>query len=156
MFNVELKFTCDSLKKWFSTELKQVEIDENLKDTFLKEHNSKVCCICDFSIDPFVEGGWFEHVCSGEYLYLENIYEQKDLFKMGINKFKDFFEKIKTILECFDEFCASIESLNLKNISSRDDNSEIEQIVKEIQNTLTHKGDTSCECTKKKSDWIFV
>ena len=34
MFNVELKFTCDSLKKWFSSELKQVEINEDAKDLF--------------------------------------------------------------------------------------------------------------------------
>lgn len=34
MFNAELKFTCDLLKKWFSSELKQVEINEDAKDLF--------------------------------------------------------------------------------------------------------------------------
>ena len=95
MFNVELKFVCDSLKNWFATEIKSVEIDEDLKDDFLKNNTPKTCQICDFPIDPFSNGGWFEHVCSAEYLYLENIYEKKDLFRMGINDFEVFLLKLK-------------------------------------------------------------
>ena len=53
MFNVELKFTCDSLKNWFSIELKQVEINEDAKDLFLKENSLDECCLCDFPTDPF-------------------------------------------------------------------------------------------------------
>ena len=127
-----------------------MEIDEDLKDDFLKNNTPKTCQICDFSIDPFTEGGWFEHVCSAEYLYLENIYEKKDLFKMGINDFEVLFTKVKKVMDSVDEFCSSIESENLKNINSGEDNGEIEQIVEQIQNTCTYKGDTTKECTKKK------
>ena len=110
----------------------------------------KTCQICDFPIDPFTKGGWFEHVCSAEYLYLENIYEKKDLFKMGINDFEVLFTKVKKVMDSVDEFCSSIESENLKNINSGEDNGDIEQIVEQIQNTCTYKGDTTKECTKKK------
>ena len=57
MFNVELKITCDSLKKWFSSELKQVEINEDAKDLFLKENNPDECWLSDFPIDPFAREG---------------------------------------------------------------------------------------------------
>ena len=53
-------------------------------------------------------------------------------------------------MDSLDEFCSSIESENLKNINSGEDNGEIEQIVQQIQNTCTYKGDTTEECTKKK------
>ena len=53
-------------------------------------------------------------------------------------------------MDSLDEFCSSIESENLKNINSGEDNGEIEQIVEQIQNTCTYKGDTTKECTKKK------
>ena len=150
MFNVELKFVCDSLKNWFVAEIKSVEIDEDLKDDFLKNNTPKTCQICDFSIDPFSNGGWFEHVCSAEYLYLQNIYEKKDLFRMGINDFEGFFTKVKKVMDSLGEFCSSIQSENLKNINSGEDNGEIEQIAQQIQNTCTYKGDTTKECTKKK------
>ena len=42
---------------------------------------------------PFCGG--FHHVCSAEYLYLENIYSKRELFKMGISEFEVFFAKIK-------------------------------------------------------------
>ena len=52
-------------------------------------------------------------------------------------------------MDSLDEFCSSIESENLKNINSGEDNGEIEQIVQQIQNTCTYKSDTTKECTKK-------
>ena len=93
MFNVELKFVCDSLKTWFLTEIKSVEIDEKFKDDFLKNNLPETCHICNFPINPFVHGGWFEHVCSAEHLYLQNIYKKIDLLRMGIYDFETFFCK---------------------------------------------------------------
>ena len=54
-------------------------------------------------------------------------------------------------MDSLDEFCSSIESENLKNINSGEDNGEIEQIVQHIQNTCTYKGDTTKECTSFQS-----
>ena len=54
------------------------------------------------------------------------------------------------------EFCTSLENSILQNMATGGDNSEIEKIVEQIQNTCTYRGDTSKETTKKKSDWIFV
>ena len=156
MFNVELKLVCDSLKTWFVTEIKSVEIDESLKDDFLKNNMPETCQICNFPINPFVQGGWFEHVCSAEYLYLQNIYKKKDLFRMGINDFETFFAKVKKVMDCMDEFCSSLESENLKNINSGEDNGYVEQIIEQIQNTRTCKGDTTIELTKKKTIYFFV
>ena len=53
------------------------------------------CAICDFAIDPYVKNGWFDHVCSAEYLFLENIYSKRELFKIGISDFECFVAKIK-------------------------------------------------------------
>ena len=155
MFNVELKLVCDSLKTWFVTEIKSVEIDESLKDDFLKNNMPETCQICNFPINPFVQGGWFEQVCSAEYLYLQNIYKKKDLFRMGINDFETFFAKVKKVMDCMDEFCSSLESENLKNINSGEDNGYVEQIIEQIQNTRTCKGDTTIELTKKKTIYFL-
>ena len=153
MFNVELKFTCDSLKNWFAAEIKSVEIDEDLKDDFLKNNTPKTCQICDFPLDPFLTVDGLNS--SAEYLYLENIFEKKDLFRMGVNDFEGFFTKVKKVMDCLDEFCSNIESQNLKNINSGEDIGEIEQIVQQIQNTCTYKGDTTKEWTKS-DNWLLV
>ena len=39
--------------------MKSVEIDEDLKDDFLKKNMPKTCQICNFPIDPFTKGSWF-------------------------------------------------------------------------------------------------
>ena len=112
MFNIELKFVCEALKKWFTADLKKVEIDEVAKFNFLINNVPQICEICDFPIDPFAETGWFQHVCSAEYLYLENIYSKKHMFKMNIN---DFLCKVKKVLDNQEEFCSSLEIENAKN-----------------------------------------
>ena len=99
MFNIELKFVCDALQKWFAADLKKVEIHEVAKFNFLMHNVPQICEIFDFPIDRFAETGWFQHVCSAEYLYLENIYSKKDMFKMNINEFEDFLCKVKKVLD---------------------------------------------------------
>ena len=54
-----------------------------------------------------------------------------------------------------DEFCSSLESENLKNINSGEDNGDVEQIIEQIQNTRTCKGDTTIELTKKKTIYFL-
>ena len=53
-------------------------------------------------------------------------------------------------MECLDEFCTSLENSNLQNMATGRDNSEIEKIVEQLQNTCTYRRDTSKETTKKK------
>ena len=71
--------------------------------------------------------------------------------RMGINDFEVFFTKVKKVMDSVDDFCSIIESENLKNINSGEDNGEIEQFVQQIQNTCTYKGDTTKECTSFRS-----
>ena len=150
MLNIELKFTVDCLKFWFNKNKKVLELSESLKDEFLKNNEPTNCCICDFPMKSRVSGGWFEHVCRAEHLFLENVYDNKDLYKMGVLDFDTFFEKVKKVLDKTDQFCESIEQENLDNINNNRDNTEIEELVKEIKKVKTVKNDTSDDCTKKK------
>ena len=62
-----------------------IEIDQ--KTEFIKKNPPKkedLCCLCDFPIDPRVQNGWAEH------LFLENIYTEKAMREMGIDKFEFF------------------------------------------------------------------
>ena len=135
LFIVELKFVCDALQKWFAAEVKKVEIDEVEKFNFLMNDAPRYCQICDFSIDPFAEGSWFHHVCSAEYLYLENIYSKLELFKMGISEFEVFFTKIKQLMGYLEEFCSSIEFENLKSLRDGVPNEEVDRIIADIMST---------------------
>ena len=73
LFSAELKFVCDALKNWFSDEVKKVDVNEVEKFHFLMNNLLHECQICDFPNDPFAENVWFNHVCSAEYLFLDNI-----------------------------------------------------------------------------------
>ena len=90
-----------------------------------------------FSINPFAENGWFNHVCSAEYLFLENIYSKRDLFRIGIAEFEDFIAKIRKLLACLEEFCGSIEFQNAKSAIEGTANEEVDQMIDEIKRTRT-------------------
>ena len=149
MFNIELKFTVDCLKKWTDRN-KVLELDEKSKKDYIQNNKPSICCICDFSMDSRASNGWFEHICKAEYLFFENLYDSKEIFRMGIFDFEIFLEKVTKILDKIDEFCESIERENLKNIFSGNDNSEIKEITEQIKKTKTHKNDDSSECSKKE------
>ena len=153
LFSVELKFVCDALKKWFSAEVKQIEINQVEKFNFLMNNLPQECAICDFAIDPYVKNGWFDHVCSAEYLFLENIYSKRELFEIGISDFECFVAKIKKILSCLDEFCESIEFENFKNGIEGNVDEELETIIAEIKKIKTsalRKTEKQDEITKKQ------
>lgn len=57
------------------------------------------------------ESGWLEHVIFAEYLFLSNIYSEKEMKKMGIENLEVYSNKIK-ILENLDSFCSSIKKKN--------------------------------------------
>ena len=56
-------------KKCFSTEVKQIEVNQVEKFHFLMNNLPQECAICDLAIDPFVKNGWFEHACLAEYVF---------------------------------------------------------------------------------------
>ena len=152
MFNIELKFVCDALQKWFAGDLKKVEIDEVAKFNFLMNNVPQICEICDFPINPFAETGWFQHVCSAEYLYLENIYSKKDMFKVNINEFEEFLCKVKKVLDNLEEFCSSLEIENDKSCQEDVSNEELNKIKADISNTRTSRQDKKEEGpTKEKT-----
>ena len=113
MFNNELKFTVDCLKFWFQENQQILDIDIDSKLNFKQENaltESTLCCLCDFPINPRAENGQAEHAFRAEHLFLENIYSEKQMVKMGIDKFESFSEKLIKVLDQLDPFCASIES----------------------------------------------
>ena len=130
MFNIELKFTCDCLRIWFDKNIKIDEFDDETKHEYRQNKISEKCCICDFSILSRAPNGWFDHVCKAEHLFLENIYDSKDMFQMGIIDYGIFFDKVKKVSDNLDDFCKSLEKENLDNINNGKDNKEIEEIVK--------------------------
>ena len=95
MFSIELKFTVDCHKFWFKRSIKQIELDENVKDDFFQKTPKKECCICDFPIKNRTTNGWFDHVCKAEYLFLENIlpngnFNFRYLFQQDYKNFRIF------------------------------------------------------------------
>ena len=141
MFNIELKFVCHALQKWFAADLKKVETYEVAKFNFLTNNVPQICEIYDFPIDPFAETGWFQHVCSAKYLYLENIYSQNDMFKMNINKFEDFVRKLKKVFDNLEEFCSSLEIENAKSCQEDVSNEKLDRIKADISNMRTSRRD---------------
>ena len=126
MFNIELKFTGDCLKLWFQKH-KVLELNEETKLNFREndpQANETLCCLCDFPLNPRLKNGWAEHVFKAEYFFLENIFSQKQLAKMGIDNFEVYSEKLNKILENLDQFCASI---------NREGDSDVHEIIQKIK-----------------------
>ena len=132
MFSIELKFTVDCLKFWFKRNLKQVDLDENVKDDFIQNTLKKECCICNFPIKSRTVNGWFDHVCKAEYLFLKNIFSAKEMCQMGISNYDIYFSKINKILECLDDFCEDLEHQHKISLDGNKPNPELEETVKEI------------------------
>ena len=153
LFSVELKVVCDALKRWFSAEVKHLAVNQVDKFHFLINNLPQECAICDFSIDQHVKDGWFKQVCSAEYLFLENIYSKRELFKIGISDFECFVAKVKKIMSRLDEFCESIEFENFKIGIEGNVDEELETIIAEIKKIKTfalRKTDKKDEITKKQ------
>ena len=86
-----------------------------------------------------------DHVFRSEYIFLENIYSEKEMKQMKIEKFERNEEKLNKILDELDNFSMSIEE-------SRNDGDdlEIDEIIKKIKNietSLEDKGKATKENT---------
>ena len=84
--------------------------------------------MCDFPIEPRATNGWADHVFKAEHLFLENIFTQKEMTSMGIDKFEHFSKKLNKILDMVTPFCTSIENESMFS------NSDISEIVEKIRN----------------------
>ena len=72
-----------------------------------------------------------------EYLFLENIYNEKQMRQMGIDNFETYSKKLNTILDELDSFCDSIESENLSSNRMGEKDPEIESIIENIKKIKT-------------------
>ena len=93
--------------------------------TLNPQTNETICTIYDFPLNPRVENGWVEHIFKAEYLFLGNIFSQKQLVKMKIENFERYSLKLNKILDNFDEFC--------KSVNQEADDEIIEKIKKKIK-----------------------
>ena len=93
LFSLELKFIIDTLNNWFSNTIKTkfLELDNIKKQMFIKENcivpSKTTCCICGFLVDTEACGEhqrWYDFIVEMEYLFLRNIYSEKDVEKMEI------------------------------------------------------------------------
>ena len=103
LFSVELKFTINTLKDYFSRLIKPncFEIDSAKNQKFRKDKpidKDSLCCICDFSIAVAGEKGWFDFVVECEYLFLRNIYSYEDLKQMKIENEENYKDIIRRLL----------------------------------------------------------
>ena len=96
-------------------------------------------------MDPRAQNGWAHHVFRAEHLFLGNIHAEKQMQQMGIDKFEYFAQKLNTILDQLDSFCASVE---VENRSSN--NSDIDKIIEKIKKIKTSKEDDG-KATKEKT-----
>lgn len=109
MFSVELKFTIDTLKAWFTKLIKpkSFELDYDKKEQWKKQNpltDSIICSICYFPLDPYSDNGWFEHVAKSEHLFLRNMYLAIELKEMGIDDFSEYKENLTSFLDIVNEF----------------------------------------------------
>ena len=117
----------------------------------MQNNKPDTCCICDFPMESRAPNGWFEHICKAEHLFLENLYETKEMFQMGILDFEIFLHKVTCVLDKVDEFCESIEREHLESIIGGKDLTGIEIIIEKIKKTKTGKKDSDDKLTKKKA-----
>ena len=106
---------------------KVLELNEETKLNFREndpQANETLCCLCDFPLNPRLKNGWAKHVFKAEFFFLENIFSQKQLAKMGIDNFEVYSEKLNKILENLDQFCASI---------NREGDSDVHEIIQKIK-----------------------
>ena len=68
---------------------------------------------------------------------------------MGISTFDIYFNKIKKILNCFDDFCEDLEHEHKFSLLDNNPNPELEETVEQITN-IKIKGDEEKVVTKKK------
>ena len=94
MFNIELKFACDILIKWFNFKIKSdrlsipniLAIEYNRKNPITSETK---CCICNFPLDVTPKGLKFEgnemsyldFLTEKEHAFIRNIFDKYDLKK---------------------------------------------------------------------------
>ena len=153
MFSIELKFAVDCLKSWFNRNHKVLEISVQDKANFVKDNPKKkdtLCCLCDFPIESRAINGWSEHVFKAEYLFLENIYTEKEMKIMGVTNFEIYCKKLNKTLDELDSFCSSIESENLSSTKTDEEILDIKAIIQKISLIKTKKEDYG-KATKEKT-----
>ena len=121
MFSIELKFTIDTLKQWFDKRKRTefLERDDEVKHYFKIQNpitDKTLCSICDFPLEPKAKGGWCDHVIWSEYLFLNNIYTEKEMKIMNIDEITKYSDKVYKILDNFDEFCNIIKSESVHSL----------------------------------------
>ena len=142
MFSVELKFIVNCLKYWFNKTHKinnlEVKLEDKLDFNQNRPKNSDtVCCLCDFPIEARAPNGWSHHVFRVEHLFLENIYSEKQMRIMGIEKFEVYFKKLDRILDELETFCDSIEREVVNSLTKGQKDPEVEAITAKIQKMKT-------------------
>lgn len=72
------------------------------------------------------------------------------MFKMGIDSFDVYFNKVKKVLDSVADFCASINTENRKSVSKGDTDTKLNAVVEKIKKIQTCKKDQN-EATKEKA-----
>ena len=94
LFNIELKFACDILMKWFNFKIKSnnLEIPNILRIEYNRNNPITAdtkCCICNFPLDVAPKGLKFEgndmsyldFLIQKEHAFIRNIFDENELKK---------------------------------------------------------------------------
>ena len=137
LFSVELKFTTDTLVKWFNCNFKSkfLELGEIQKQIFTKENPvdfSKTCrCICRFQLSSSAKEGhkkvqnliaFYDFTVQQEYLVIRNNYKYEDLSQMeNLKSLQNFYEAFSYFLEVLVMLDLQITEVSRLTIFSRRD-----------------------------------
>ena len=115
LFSVKLRFTIDTLKKWFKSVLKSkfLELNEIQKQIFVKENpidsSETCCCICGFLLVTEAGHGpekiakitaWYDFIVQKEHIFIRNIYSREDILSMeNLSTLRNYFKKFGRFLK---------------------------------------------------------
>ena len=133
MFNIELKFACDILNKWFQYKIRPNKMSLSNLERINYNRNNVVttdskCCICKFRLDVMPrssslkdknEISYIDFLIAKEHASIRNIYDESDLKNSkNMCSFQNYYEamvlythlvqvaenEIKTVISCKDIF----------------------------------------------------
>ena len=74
-----------------------------------KKYPKTIYSICDFSICPFADKGWFDSLSNFEHLFLQIIYFYKQMKSMEIDNIEEYKQNLYRLLNILADFEDALE-----------------------------------------------
>ena len=127
LFNIELKFTCDLLTKWFNYKIKNLAVSEVSRLLYNRQNPitaESICKICHFPINVSPKGlsfkqnemSYLDFLIRKEHSFIRNIFSKEELKK---SKNISTLESYQSAMELFIHLVKIAEN-EIKNVDSYD------------------------------------